>query len=145
MSGYSSSTQTSVNDSLWSRGDAQNFLGLCLIRLPQTFLTKGYMYMMIHTVTHLILIFFMLYSFKYTYRDVFSSMGIKIPGTDTFFHFLELFRIFELLTLPVVMITYNIYIVIRETGQFSSKGIINDFIGNLNRLTVSRRFTEQAV
>ncbi len=50
---------------------------------------------------------------------------------------------------PVVMITYNIYIyiyiVIRETGQFSSKGIINDFIGNLNRLTVSRRFTEQAV
>ncbi len=44
-----------------------------------------------------------------------------------------------------VMITYNIYIVIRETGQFSSKGIINDFIGNLNRLTVSRRFTEQAV
>ncbi len=36
-----------------------------------------------------------------------------------------------------VMITYNIYIVIRETGQFSSKGIINDFIGNLNRLTVS--------
>ncbi len=36
----------------------------------------------------------------------------------------------------VVMITYNIYIVIRETGQFSSKGIINDFIGNLNRLTV---------
>ncbi len=46
---------------------------------------------------------------------------------------------------PVAMITYNIYIVIRETGQFSSKGIINDFIGNLNRLTVSRRFTEQAV
>ncbi len=46
-----------------------------------------------------------------------------------------------------VMITYNIYIciVIRETGQFSSKGIINDFIGNLNRLTVSQRFTEQAV
>ncbi len=44
-----------------------------------------------------------------------------------------------------VMITYNIYIVIRETGQFSSKGIINDCIGNLNRLTVSRRFTEQAV
>ncbi len=29
------------------------------------------------------------------------------------------------------MITYNIYSVIRETGQFSSKGIINDFIGNL--------------
>ncbi len=51
-----------------------------------------------------------------------------------------------LLTLvSYVMITYNIYIVIRETGQFSSKGIINDFIGNLNRLTVSRRFTEQAV
>ncbi len=47
--------------------------------------------------------------------------------------------------LSAVMITYNIYIVIRETGQFSSKGIINDFIGNLNRLTVSRRFTEQAV
>ncbi len=47
--------------------------------------------------------------------------------------------------IPIVMITYNIYIVIRETGQFSSKGIINDFIGNLNRLTVSRRFTEQAV
>ncbi len=44
-----------------------------------------------------------------------------------------------------VMITYNIYIVIRETGQFSSKGIINHFIWNLNRLTVSRRFTEQAV
>ncbi len=38
----------------------------------------------------------------------------------------------------LVMITYNIYIFIRETGQFSSKGIINDFIGNLNRLTVSR-------
>ncbi len=49
------------------------------------------------------------------------------------------------LLLPSVMITYNIYIVIRETVQFSSKGIINDFIGNLNRLTVSRRFTEQAV
>ncbi len=49
------------------------------------------------------------------------------------------------LRFPAVMITYNIYIVIRETGQFSSKGIINDFIGNLNRLTVSRRFTEQAV
>ncbi len=49
------------------------------------------------------------------------------------------------LNLTGVMITYNIYIVIRETGQFSSKGIINDFIGNLNRLTVSRRFTEQAV
>ncbi len=48
-------------------------------------------------------------------------------------------------TVDHVMITYNIYIVIRETGQFSSKGIINDFIGNLNRLTVSRRFTEQAV
>ncbi len=48
-------------------------------------------------------------------------------------------------TIESVMITYNIYIVIRETGQFSSKGIINDFIGNLNRLTVSRRFTEQAV
>ncbi len=47
--------------------------------------------------------------------------------------------------IAAVMITYNIYIVIRETGQFSSKGIINDFIGNLNRLTVSRRFTEQAV
>ncbi len=45
----------------------------------------------------------------------------------------------------IVMITYNICIVTRETGQFSSKGIINDFIGNLNRLTVSRRFTEQAV
>ncbi len=44
-----------------------------------------------------------------------------------------------------VMITYNIYIVIRETGQFSSKGIINYFKRNLNRLTVSRRFTEQAV
>ncbi len=44
-----------------------------------------------------------------------------------------------------VMITYNIYIVIRETGQFSSKGIINDFIGNLNRLTVSQRFIEQDV
>ncbi len=25
----------------------------------------------------------------------------------------------------------------RETGQFSSKGIIYDFIGNLNKLTVS--------
>ncbi len=44
-------------------------------------------------------------------------------------------------SMPAVMITYNIYIVIRETGQFSSKGIINDFIGNWNRL----RFTEQAV
>ncbi len=52
-------------------------------------------------------------------------------------------RPFQIIT--SVMITYNIYIVIRETGQFSSKGIINDFIGNLNRLTVSRRFTEQAV
>ncbi len=51
----------------------------------------------------------------------------------------------DLLICARVMITYNIYIVIRETGQFSSKGIINDFIGNLNRLTVSRRFTEQAV
>ncbi len=50
-----------------------------------------------------------------------------------------------ILIVMCVMITYNIYIVIRETGQFSSKGIINDFIGNLNRLTVSRRFTEQAV
>ncbi len=37
----------------------------------------------------------------------------------------------------------NIYI--RETIQFSTKGSINDFLGNLNRLTVSRRFTEQAV
>ncbi len=44
----------------------------------------------------------------------------------------------------IVMITYNIYIVIRETGQFSSKGIINDFIGNLT-YRESRRFTEQAV
>ncbi len=52
-------------------------------------------------------------------------------------------RPFQIIT--SVMITYNIYILIRETGQFSSKGIINDFIGNLNRLTVSRRFTEQAV
>ncbi len=49
------------------------------------------------------------------------------------------------LSFALVMITYNIYIVIRETGQFSSKGIINDFIGNLNRLTVSRRFTEQVI
>ncbi len=31
---------------------------------------------------------------------------------------------------------HNIYIYIRETGQFSSKGIINDFIGNLNRLPI---------
>ncbi len=38
-----------------------------------------------------------------------------------------------------------IYLIIRETSKFSSKGIIDDFIGNLNRLTVSRRFTEQAV
>ncbi len=53
--------------------------------------------------------------------------------------------IYSLPKVYFVMITYNIYIVIRETGQFSSKGIINDFIGNLNRLTVSRRFTEQAV
>ncbi len=52
---------------------------------------------------------------------------------------------YKLSLLNIVMITYNIYIVIRETGQFSSKGIINDFIGNLNRLTVSRQFTEQAV
>ncbi len=51
----------------------------------------------------------------------------------------------EFLLVTTVMVTYNIYIVIRETGKFSSKGIINDFIGNLNRLTVSRRFTEQAV
>ncbi len=45
----------------------------------------------------------------------------------------------------IVREIYNIYIYIRETGQFSSKGIINDFIGNLNRLTVSRQFTKQAV
>ncbi len=32
--------------------------------------------------------------------------------------------------------TQYIYIYIRETGQFSSKGIINDFIGNLNRLPI---------
>ncbi len=36
-------------------------------------------------------------------------------------------------------------IYIRETGKFSSKGIINDFIGNLIRLTVSQRLTEQAI
>ncbi len=35
---------------------------------------------------------------------------------------------------------YTVYI--RETGQFSSKGIINDFIGNLKRLTVSQFFNE---
>ncbi len=66
----------------------------------------------------------------------------KVPTTS--FHD----QVVNLQALPseeAVMITYNIYIVIRETGQFSSKGIINDFIGNLNRLTVSRRFTEQAV
>ncbi len=39
------------------------------------------------------------------------------------------------------MITYNIYIVIRETGQFSSKGIINDFIGNLHMNTSIHTFT----
>ncbi len=62
-------------------------------------------------------------------HDLLEVGFLKVPGDDE----------------GSVMITYNIYIVIRETGQFSSKGIINDFIGNLNRLTVSRRFTEQAV
>ncbi len=38
-------------------------------------------------------------------------------------------RVRETVQHGCVMITYNIYIVIRETGQFSSKGIINDFIG----------------
>ncbi len=33
---------------------------------------------------------------------------------------------------------------VRETGQFSSKGIIYDFIGNLNQLPVSRLITESA-
>ncbi len=37
-----------------------------------------------------------------------------------------------------VRVIYIKYIFIRETGQFSSKGIIKDFIGNLNTLTVSR-------
>ncbi len=66
--------------------------------------------------------------------------------TFTFLHLADAFIQSNLQCIQaIVMITYNIYIVIRETGQFSSKGIINDFIGNLNRLTVSRRFTEQAV
>ncbi len=33
---------------------------------------------------------------------------------------------------------------VRETGQFSSKGIIYDFIGNLNRITVLRLISESA-
>ncbi len=33
---------------------------------------------------------------------------------------------------------------VRETGQFSSKGIIFDFIGNLDRITVLRLITESA-
>ncbi len=37
---------------------------------------------------------------------------------------------------------YNIYV--RETGQFSSKIIIYDFIGNLNKITVLRLITESA-
>ncbi len=32
-----------------------------------------------------------------------------------------------------VRVLHIIYIFIRETGQFRSKGIINDFIGNLKR------------
>ncbi len=31
---------------------------------------------------------------------------------------------------------------VREIGQFSSKGIIYDFIGNLNKITVLRLITE---
>ncbi len=72
----------------------------------------------------------------------------QCPKVFLYFFFYEMFfsvTVSFLLQYTIVMITYNIYIVIRETGQFSSKGIINDFIGNLNRLTVSRRFTEQAV
>ncbi len=34
--------------------------------------------------------------------------------------------------------------IVRETGQFSSKGIIYDFKGNLNRITVLRLITESA-
>ncbi len=34
--------------------------------------------------------------------------------------------------------------VVRETGQFSLKGIIYDFIGNLDRITVLRLITESA-
>ncbi len=33
---------------------------------------------------------------------------------------------------------------VRETGKFSSKGIIYDFIGNLDRITVLRLITESA-
>ncbi len=42
------------------------------------------------------------------------------------------------------MVTRKVLGIVRETGQFSSKGIICDFIGNLNRLTVSRLITESA-
>ncbi len=77
----------------------------------------------------------MFYFYICSYSFLSALLNAPIPETKTRF----------ILFVYYVMITYNIYIVIRETGQFSSKGIINDFIGNLNRLTVSRRFTEQAV
>ncbi len=73
----------------------------------------------------------------------FYSLHCPLSGPDLIY--ISLLIIPCIIYYMTVMITYNIYIVIRETGQFSSKGIINDFIGNLNRLTVSRRFTEQAV
>ncbi len=73
----------------------------------------------------------------------FYSLLCPLSGPDL--TYISLLIIPCIIYYMTVMITYNIYIVIRETGQFSSKGIINDFIGNLNRLTVSRRFTEQAV
>ncbi len=38
----------------------------------------------------------------------------------------------------------NVHKSVRETGQFSSKGIIYDFIDNLNRSTVLRLITESA-
>ncbi len=53
--------------------------------------------------------------------------------------FPSLFRIALSVKRPVMLICN-----IRETGQFSSKGIISDFIGNLNRLTVLRLITESA-
>ncbi len=33
---------------------------------------------------------------------------------------------------------------VREKGQFSSKGIIYDFIGNLNKITILQLITESA-
>ncbi len=38
----------------------------------------------------------------------------------------------------------NVICNLKEIVEFSSKGIIYDFIGNLNRITVSRLITESA-